>query len=136
MSLQLLALLVVFGIGGIVALVHLTGGSRGAELTAAEKVAAAWRSDWPGQVPVATMHNAAGTTALVTLDDGARGLIWSFGADTVSRRLVPGAVQSITPRDGSLHVRFAAFDCPAVNISLTPAELPEWHRRLAPLVET
>ena len=134
MPLGLLALLVVFGIGGIVLLVHLTGGSASARLADDAAVHSAWAEDWPEEPVFDVERNAAGTAALVRTTD-AEGLIWTFGADTVSRKLEPGAIRALRPVEDALEVRFAAFDCPAVTLPLTRAELPDWHARLTPYLQ-
>ena len=135
MPLEILALLVTVGIGGIVLLVHLTGGSRAARLEDDAAVIDAWRADWQGDRPIETLRNEAGTAAMVALPGGEAGLVWSFGADTVSRRLYPGAIRALEPGADSLTVRFAAFDCPAARIALDPLEQDLWYARLSPFVQ-
>jgi len=135
MSLELLGLLVVFGISAVVMLVHFTGGSRLAQLGADTEVLTAWGADWDLDKPLEILRNNTGSAAIVVLPDNALGLIWSFGADTVSRKLTPGSVRSITPRGEALILRFRDFDCPAAHIPLTRRELPIWHDRLSPYLQ-
>lgn len=132
MTLQLLGLLVVFGISGIVLLVHFTGGSQAVSLLQDDDIRAAWHADWPHDKPLKTIGNTGGTAALIHLPNDALGLIWSFGADTVSRTLTAGSLRSVKARGETLIVQFNAFDCPTARIPLTRRELPEWHAQLAP----
>ncbi|WP_316013699.1 hypothetical protein [Roseobacter sp. HKCCA0434] len=127
MGLELLAVLVAGGITGIVLLVHFTGGSAALVFTDDDDVRAAWAADMP-DIPLADItRNAAGTAALVRTRDGRTGLIWSFGADAVSRLMPPDTLRAIDTCEDGLRLHFLAFETPSAFVGLTRDELPDWY---------
>lgn len=123
MPLEILLVLVVAGIAGIGAALHLLGLSRAAALSE-DVVRQAWVRHFPEDT-VQTVHVAtSGQAALVNTDHG-RGLLWRFGADTVARRL---PCQGLERHGKGLRLYFADFTAPSVDVMLTPSEQALWER--------
>jgi len=125
MPLELLIALVVLGISGIAAMLHLTGRSdrRVMDMSAAR---AAWLRHFPEDAPHQMTLAANGQAALVETARGL-GVLWSFGADTVGR-YVDGARLDDT-RHG-LRLRLPDYAAPRVLLRLTAEERPLWRQKL------
>ena len=85
MSLLVLVAIVGFGIGLIVLLVHLTGGSQRPELGDAGEVAARFQIDFPDAEVVGCFESADGYEALLVLADGSLGLVHTIGSKSLTR---------------------------------------------------
>lgn len=121
MPLEILLVLVVGGILGITALLHLSGRSRVRELT--QQTA---RSEWMRHAPddvivdVTIAHDMR--SALVRTEAGI-GLLWSFGADTVARHLQD--FDRINHPEG-FKIQFLDFGAPNALVRLDEFERPHW----------
>ncbi len=135
MPLDILIALVVLGIAGIVALVHFTGGSAPHGFADGGEVHDAWLEDWPQDPPRGVDLSSDGRAAIVELAKGETGLIWVFGADTVSVRMAPGDIRDIRLHPGGLAIRLNRFEMPALTVALDQAALARWTVRLAPFAE-
>jgi hypothetical protein len=85
MSLPLLVAIVGFGIGLIVLLVHLSGGSQRVALGSADQVAERFRIDFPDAEVERCFESADGYEALLVLADGSLGLVHTVGAKSLTR---------------------------------------------------
>lgn len=117
MPLHIILPIVVIGISGIVWLVHFVGWTRHRPITNKEQAQRIWQIDFPGEVIDDLAIDDAGLSALVTLTDGRKGLIWSFGDDAVARHLDTAPKVRLTA-DG-LRVKLADFTAPVVTLKLT-----------------
>lgn len=126
MPLGLLVLLVVAGIAGIALLLHLTGHSRAFEIADETTARREWLRHCPDEDVRAVLIAANRRAALVETDRG-RGLLWSFGADTVAQSF--DRVE-VTDRPDGLILRLGSFTAPAVRLSLSPEERAAWRTRL------
>lgn len=121
MPLELLLSLVIGGIGAIAILLHWLGKSA-PMLLDRDSARSAWARQYPddrvGEVVVSTDRRAA----LIATDHGA-GLVWSFGADTVARRLRDF---SILPHKSAMRLRFRDYTAPGLTLHLSPAEREAW----------
>lgn len=85
MSLALLAVMVVFGVSGVVLLVHLTGGSKPALLADEAAAQARFATDYP-DIPVRSVHlTAAREAAFLALGDGRVGIVKAVGGKFLTR---------------------------------------------------
>ncbi|MFY0308938.1 hypothetical protein ACFMBG_03435 [Leisingera sp. D0M16] len=130
MPLELLLVLVAGGITAIAAILHLTGRSARAVLTA-DSARAAWLRHCPGDTVLQVRPTATGQAALIAAHSGA-GLVWAFGADTAARHL-NGA--KISERPGGLHFGFKDFSAPSVSVALSGAEHARWQALIAAVGE-
>lgn len=121
MPLELLLALVVGGISGIAVLLHLTGRSRQAVLTAGS-ARSAWLRHFPNDCVIKVLPAASGQAALV-LTEGGPGLLWAFGADTVGR---PLAAARIRETAAGLRFEFNDFSAPGLSLSLPESERRQW----------
>lgn len=120
MPLGVLLLLVVGGIAGLAALMHLLGHSRRFDLANAGVARAEWLRHWPRDA-VAHVYLTDGA-ALIDTDEGP-GLLRPFGADTVAHRI---AEMTETPQ--GLRIGFADFAAPAVTLLLPDETRALWLR--------
>lgn len=127
MSLNVLLILVVGGIAVIALLLHALGKSRLAVL-GQETARAAWQRHFPDDVILELVVAGDGHAALVQTTQGP-GLLWSFGADTVARRLRDF---HLLEKPGQLSVVFRDFTAPRVTLHLSDAERPHWQRMMKP----
>ncbi|MEX0287292.1 MAG: hypothetical protein AB3N23_22015 [Paracoccaceae bacterium] len=125
MPLEILLVLVVFGISGIALLLHLTGRSKRPELTL-DSARAAWSRHFPDDTIEAIQVSIEGHAALVHSDAGL-GLLWVFGADTVARHLT-GC--DVTKTDTGLRVDFHDFAAPPAIFPLTTDERATWQAQM------
>ena len=114
MPLEILGPLVVLGILGIAALLHLSGHSAVAPLTQARAL-----SDWTGHYPDTQVRSAElskdAQAALIQSDQGP-GLIWTLGADTTARLFTSPPELSNTHT--GLIVRTNDFTAPKLRVVL------------------
>ena len=85
MSLLVLVAIVGFGIGLIVLLVHLTGGSQRPQLGDPDQVAERFRIDFADADIVRCFESADGYEALLLLADGSLGLVHTIGSKSLTR---------------------------------------------------
>ena len=126
MTLGLLVLLVIAGIGGIAVLLHLTGHSRPFEIDSEATARREWQRHCPDDDVRAVLIGANRRAALVETARG-RGLLWSFGADTTAQQI--DRVE-VTDRPDGLILRIGSFTAPAVRLRLSPEERALWRARL------
>ncbi|WP_027235134.1 hypothetical protein [Leisingera caerulea] len=131
MPLELLLALVAGGITAIAVLLHVTGRSRQAVLTA-ESSRAAWLRQYPQDRVQNVLPAASGHAALIAADSGP-GLVWAFGADSVARHLGGAAIAESA---GGLRISFKDFSAPGVSVALTRAERARWQAVIASGGET
>ncbi|WP_095588328.1 hypothetical protein [Actibacterium ureilyticum] len=126
MPLHVLLPLVVLGIAGITALLHLLGHSRQVVIRDADDAARMWRHHWPEDDVQSAQVAQDGHAALVQTAQGV-GLVWALGADT-SARLLTGA--TLAPCGAGLRVRLRDFTAPTVTLHLRPDEARAWQTRI------
>lgn len=126
MPLTLLLVLVIGGIGGIALLLHLSGRSKRVVLTTAS-ARAGWLRQFPDDRIIDVTVARDGHAALVATPDGP-GLVWSFGSDTVARRL-DGCSAEDTGR--GLRLRLHDYTAPTVTLDLAGSERHDWLERVA-----
>jgi hypothetical protein len=126
MPLELLLPVVVLGIGGIVLLIHLFGFSQPCVLKDEATVANHWLRHFPGDEIISIVIDDTSRSALVDTGGGA-GLIWSFGADTVARRLERSDIEET---EAGFRVRFHDFTAPGHVIQLSDDHHTAWRDRL------
>ncbi|MEW2913051.1 hypothetical protein [Leisingera sp. JC11] len=131
MPLELLLALVAGGISGIAILLHLTGRSRQAVLTAAS-ARSAWQRHFPNDSVVDVLPAASGQAALV-LTEGGPGLLWAFGADTVGRHLAAGQVRETGT---GLRFEFNDFAASGLSLALPESERQQWMALIKTPAET
>ncbi|WP_164659410.1 hypothetical protein [Tropicibacter sp. Alg240-R139] len=125
MPLEILLILVVLGIASIAVMLHLSGRSKRARLTA-ESAGAAWERHFPDDQVTGVIAAQDGHAALVTTSAGV-GLVWAFGADTVARHLVEVDLDDTTR---GLRFRFSDFTAPSVRVALAPEERQLWRNTI------
>ncbi len=127
MPLEILLVLVVGGIAGITLLLHLTGKSR-LRLLSQETAREEWVRHFPGDAVVDVTISHDCHAALVRTADGP-GLLWSFGADTVARRLLDyDWVEHLK----GIQVYFHDFSTPNVLVRLDDMERRHWQHLMEP----
>ncbi len=114
MPLEILLVLVVGGIAGITLLLHLSGKSR--------------LRHFPGDAVVDVTISHDCHAALVRTADGP-GLLWSFGADTVARRLID---YDWVEHPKGIQVYFHDFSTPSVLVRLDDIERRHWQHLMEP----
>lgn len=125
MPLDILLILVVVGIASIAVMLHLSGKSKRARLTA-DSARTAWVRHFPDDRVSAVLAAQDGHAALVTTSVGL-GLIWSFGADTVARHLEQVSLEDTAK---GLRFRFDDFTAPSVRVTLAPDERQLWRNKV------
>ncbi|MDJ0627920.1 MAG: hypothetical protein QNJ44_06640 [Rhodobacter sp.] len=127
MPLPILLGLVVGGIAGLVLLIHLLGYSKPLTLRSESAARRHWARHFPDDAVTDVTICASGSTALVETDHGP-GLLWSFGTDTVARRL-HSAEARIT--DTGVTIRLPDFSAPRVDVRMGENEAQYWVARIA-----
>lgn len=110
MSLVTLVLIVAIGIAAVVLSVHLTGGSKRAQLDSEEHARARFAEDYPS-IAILTVHLTADRSAAVmTLGDGRMGIVQAIGGKFLTRLLAQGDLVGV-PRasDCTVSIRLADF---------------------------
>ncbi|MXU64938.1 hypothetical protein [Oceanomicrobium pacificus] len=131
MSLTLLLPLVIFGITLIVVIVHALGWSSPRAFADEKDAARAWLREFPDDPPQAVDLSTDRRHALLRLPGGGAGIVWSFGQDSVARRLGPGLKLSET--ETGIDIRPADFTAPRMSVALDAAGATRWQAQLAPL---
>ena len=127
MPLWLLLALVVGGIAGITAALHMLGLSRTAPMSEAD-ARAAWARHFPDDPAQTLTLNRKGTLARIETKHG-RALLWRFGADSVARYL---GTHTLTESPAGIALRFNDFTAPRLTLSLDPEERAAWRAWLEP----
>lgn len=127
MPLEILLVLVVGGIAGITALLHLSGRSR-LRLLDVDSARIEWLRHFPGDDVLTVTVSQNGHAAIIRTETG-RGLVWAFGADTVARHLLD--FDWIDSPDG-IEVQFHDFGTPGVTLHLEETERRHWRHLLEP----
>lgn len=122
MPLWLLCILVVAGIGGVVALIHALGHSRGLVFGSEAEALQHWLRNTGTGATRATLA-PDGRAALI---DGGAGVVWAMGADSTARPL--DGARFVADARG-LTIRFPDPGAPALRLP------PETARAWAPLLE-
>lgn len=125
MPLGVLIIMVVVGIAGIAAMLHLTGRSATSVL-GNDAVRAGWVRHYPDDNVTRFILSRDRQTALVFTNRGP-GLIWAFGADTVARHLRDC---DLTDTDDGIRIDFHDYSVPPVTIRLTSDERAQWRADL------
>ncbi|MEO1001233.1 MAG: hypothetical protein AAFW69_11640 [Pseudomonadota bacterium] len=137
MPLELLGPLVVLGILGVVALVHMTGGSARPGLAGPEHARAAFTAARPEAEVAEVELMPGGQAALVTLAGGDAALLWLMGDDPVVRELEPGILTRVEVGRRGLRLHLADFTAPRVEIAMAdPGDRAAWAGRLSALILT
>ncbi len=126
MPLSVLVPMVVLGIAGIAALLHLLGLSAQAPLDSDDAAGAAWLREFPDDPPLRILRCATQAAALVETAKG-RGIVWPMGADTTARYL-DGA--RIAPMATGLVVHLPDVTAPKIRLVLAAQEAAAWGRQL------
>lgn len=117
--------IIVLGVIAVVGLVHLTGGSASRRFADEAEVIRAWSFDHPDEPVRDVILSKVNRAALINTAEG-EGLIWSFGAQSVTRKLEPGLLRRVVEHPRGLCLEFAEFDAPRVVLDLTGAEVASW----------
>ena len=125
----LLTGLVVGGVGLVVALTHLSGGTSTRELRDEADARSRFADDFPDLAVRSVTIADDRRSALLELQGSDTGLVFVLGADVVTRRLPPGA--AVRDEGGGLSLRLRDFGSPGVHVRLGSVEQRElWRRRL------
>ena len=125
--LPVLLVLVVVGMGLIVGLTHLLGGSVGATLTEAA-IRAQLAHDLPGRTATDIGLSSDRRSALVALADGTVAVVFVLGDALVSRRLP--ARPLLTETAAGLRLRLRDPGCPRITLALPVGAHQRWLSRL------
>lgn len=90
MSLPVLAALVVGGIGFIVLVIHLSGGTRNARLSGIDAAIARFAEDFPEEGAGRVILASDGSAAFLALANGRTGIVQAFGNRFLTRIHRPG----------------------------------------------
>ena len=110
MSLVTLVLIVAVGLATVVLSVHLTGGSKRAQLDSEEHARARFAEDYPS-ITICTVHLTADRSAAVmTLGEGRMGIVQAIGGKFLTRLLAQDDLLGV-PRasECSVTIRLADF---------------------------
>ena len=125
MPLELLAILVVAGISGVVALVHLFGWTGRAAWTDDAAARDAFLLDYPQARIVATHRADDGRAAIFETSDGRLGFLAAMGGGRMTRLLPPGTLGAVRKTDRGFDLRLNDFAAPRFRLSIAD----EGHRR-------
>lgn len=136
MAIDLLAALL--GIGAVVGLTVVLGGSRPARLSRVEAALDLMRRDHDGFPCRDAELTVDGSAALLRSEAGTVGLVFAMGGNFVTRLLVPGDVRAASVEAGSLlRVTLTDFGAPRLSIPLaSEATAATWCNRLEELIAT
>ncbi|NGN44416.1 hypothetical protein G6N74_25415 [Mesorhizobium sp. CGMCC 1.15528] len=110
MSLPVLVAIVVVGIALCVLAVHLTGGSKGSSITAADDAKRRFGEDFPEEAVWTVRLTADGKTAFLELDGDRTGIVQTFGDKFLTRIITQSDVVSLTSPDPEcLSIRLKDF---------------------------
>ncbi|MGR3634839.1 MAG: hypothetical protein ACU0BK_02820 [Shimia sp.] len=126
MSLQVLLVLVVGGIAGIAAILHLMGLTAPYRFSDGQDAVAAWEREVPER-PATNVHLSSDSRASLIAFEGGTGIVWSFGDDTVAR-ILEGA-RPLETKTG-LRFDFPDFGSAALNVRLNDSDRDIWLKAL------
>jgi len=130
MPLPILGALVVLGIGGLVLLVHLLGGSKKLRYEDETAAAAALMADYPYVRIRQTVLADDQRAALFNLADGV-GFAAPFGKGRLTRVLGPDDVSGVEDGPDGLTIHLTDYTAPRLTVKLTNAETrAAWKARL------
>ncbi|MEL7465791.1 MAG: hypothetical protein AAFN79_17105 [Pseudomonadota bacterium] len=115
MPLQLLGALVIFGIGGVVLLVHFLRLSKRRAFADESAARAALAHDYPDAEIAAVLLADDGRGAVFSTAGGAA-VTTSFGDGWFIRALGPGDVRRLRERGARLHVSLDDFGAPSISL--------------------
>ena len=125
MPLHITLIIVAFGISGTVLLVHLMGWTKTRQIGELGDASAIWNDFFPDETIASILKSDDEAVALLTLDSGALGLIWSLGDEPVVRVLRNPTPIAETAK--GLRIRLAEFAAPHVDIRLSdPSDRTRW----------
>lgn len=124
MPLEWLVSLVLGGIGGAALLTWALGWSRPFRIGDEATARAEWLRHWPDD-RVETVHLAPDGQAALVLTGRGRGLLRSFGADTVAHY-----IRAATATETVLSLDFGDFGSPPARLRLDAGTLALWTRAL------
>lgn len=116
MPLPVLGALVVFGIGGVVLLVHLLRMSRRTVFDDEAAVRACFDHDYPDR-RISEVALADDRRAALVLTDAGPGAVTSLGDGAVTRLFSPGDVRKVEERESGLRLALADFGAPTLSFS-------------------
>ena len=133
MPLPLLGALVVFGIGGLVLLIHLFGWTRRPAFADTDEAAQALLTDYPHAAIKSAELADDGRSALFVLPN-AIGYAAPFGDGRLTRVIEAGDLKSVDAAGDGLTLRLTDYTAPRLSISMRdPKAQDTWRRRLAGL---
>jgi len=125
MPLNILLPIVVLGIAGIAALLHLLGYSRPKRIASELEARALWAREFPAHPAQTVLVAQDGHAALIQTPQGT-GLVWTIGADATARRLQNA---NATRTASGIRVYLHDFTAPSVSIHLSAHEASTWLAR-------
>ena len=106
MPLEILALLVVFGVGGVVLAIHLTGGTVTAVFDAPDDAISRFQEDFPDAGVAKVVITKDRHSAIMKLKGRAAGIVHAVGDRFLTRLLEPGnPVTATAAKDATLLLR-------------------------------
>lgn len=100
MPLEILALLVVLGVGGVVLAIHLTGGTVTAEITSSEAALLRFAEDFPDAIVEEVIVAKDRRSAILALEGDDCGVIHAIGDRFLTRYLVVDDNPTAKTKDG------------------------------------
>lgn len=122
MPLPILGALVVFGIGGVVLLVHLLKMSAPAAFAGPEEARAAFLRDHPDIAIDDTLIADDGRVALFATAEGP-GVAARFGSGAFTRLCRPGEVKRLSDRGAALRLELSDFAAPRIDFAAASPDL-------------
>lgn len=119
MSLPVLVVIVGSGIGLIVLLVHLSGGSQRLPLGSADQVAERFRIDFPDAEVERCFESADGCEALLLLADGSLGLVHTVGSKSLTRHYKREEFATMISVKDEMSLAFDAHEMTLPRITIT-----------------
>jgi hypothetical protein len=118
-SLPLLVAVVGFGIGLVVLLVHLSGGSARVPLGDEEQVTERFRIDFPDAEIARCFESADGFEALLVLADGSLGLVHTVGSKSLTRHYKRDEFATMISVKDETSLAFDAHEMTLPRITIT-----------------
>jgi hypothetical protein len=120
MPLEILVLMVVLGVGGVVAAVHLSGGSRTGRIDDAEATLARFRIDFPHHTGTRVQMSDDAMSAILYDDDGRPvGLVVVMGRKSITRHFDATPVLNVSDNDGTLVLALRDVTLPNFAIAIS-----------------
>jgi len=121
MSLPVLAALVVGGIGFIVLVIHLSGGTRNARLSSVDAAVARFAQDFPEEKAGRVVLASDGSAAFLALANGRTGIVQAFGNRFLTRIHKPGDDRVDLANDAGLTISTGEFAWTGGNYAFADA---------------